>query len=422
MSDDYIYKEILRAEKKRLEIFLAVLIFTIMISLILQLFYQQAFQSVFRNSYSYTLIFSWAMIMSVGFIVNRRFIIRSIHHNIRLGKHYFWCTTLFEFLAPASWLVLGSYLEQSSVLLESPVILIYFILIIVSSLHLNFKLSMGLGVMVAVFYACFSTWAVSAYPPAEGVPQFSMILYYMRSVIFLFAGLCAAFVAMELRRRLNASFNQMREKQHLESLFSQHVPKEIVEALKEKKDFAARMNVTVMFLDIRNFTRLVQRLSPEEVNEFQNQFFGPVIDIINKHYGIVHQILGDGLMATFGAPIALPNHQVLAWEAAQAIDHHVRISGVGYTIDGALKIGIGMHTGDVLVGNIGTEARKQFSVSGINVIIASRLEQQNKELDASLLITKTLFDALGDLVTSYDFIRKIRLKGLDEEIEVVKIK
>lgn len=417
MAQDYIHVEVLKTEKKRLELFMGVLILSIALSLVLQLFYEDVIYQVFKSEYSYPMVFSWAFVMFVGFAFNRRVVMYAIRTQRVLPVRYFWLITLFEFFVPASWLILGTYMEESPLFLNSPVAYIYYILIIVSSLHLDFKLSVALGLLVSVFYMLFAFWVVESYQIQESEP---MVFYLLRSFMYLLSGFCAGFVASELRKRLDTSYSQMQEKQDIESLFSQHVSKEIVDALKERKDFTARMDVTVMFLDIRNFTRLVQHLTPEEVNQFQNQFFAPVIEIINEHWGTVHQIMGDGLMATFGAPISYENHQEKAWEAVQAIQKHVRKSSVGYSVYGALKIGVGMASGEVLVGNIGTESRKQFSISGITVIIASRLEQLNKELDASILITKELFDALGGSV-DYEFIRKVKMKGLDQEVEVVKI-
>ena len=159
---------------------------------------------------------------------------------------------------------------------------------------------------------------------------------------------------------------------------------------------------------------MMQGKPPEEVIAFQNRFFSPIIDIINKYDGITNQILGDGLMATFGAPVEIQQHEKVALNAAMEIVQEVERQN-------EVKIGIGIHSGEVVTGNIGNNSRKQFSVSGSAVIIASRLEQLNKEFQTKMLVSKKYFEEISDLVEKWENLGKHQLKGIEKEIEVIKI-
>lgn len=239
--------------------------------------------------------------------------------------------------------------------------------------------------------------------------------------MYFMAGICAAFVARELKKRLKSTYDQIEEKENIEGLFNQQISKEMVEVLKQESDFTAKMEVTVMFLDIRDFTERVQHLSPDEVNKFQNAFFAPVIEIINQAKGTVNQIMGDGIMATFGAPVTDKTHYNCAWMAITSILEFLETFRKDHPEYGVVDIGMGLHSGEVFIGNIGTETRKQLSVSGTPVIIASRIEQLNKELKSRVLVSRTFFELIRDKITDFQAMGHVKMKGLDTEIEVIKV-
>jgi adenylate cyclase len=119
-----------------------------------------------------------------------------------------------------------------------------------------------------------------------------------------------------------------------------------------------------MFMDIRNFTALVEHRTPEEIVALQNEVFGTAVEVINRHHGVINQFLGDGFMATFGAPLSAGNDCANALAAARELVARIRV-----------RIGIGLHAGDAVTGNVGSAERKQYSVTGNVVILASRIEQ-----------------------------------------------
>ena len=418
MFESYLNAEIIKIEKKRLEMFIGVMASAIALTFILWIFYDEMLSGAFRDPFSFPLIIIWGCITVVLLLVSRSWVSSMGRKDGQLSTTYLWYTVLIEVFLPASWLVVTSAVEESSDLLDSPIIFLYFIIIIVSSLHLDFKISAGMGLLIGLSYAGFTYWATHTYPVEYSLPK---IMYYVRAVVYLMSGICAGMVAAELRRRLSITYNHIREKKNIESLFSQQVSREVVDALKSKRDFSARMEATIVFLDVRDFTTLVQNLSPEQVNRVQNQLLSPIIEIVNNNRGIVNQIIGDGVMATFGAPVDDKTHHQSAWNAVIDILGFLdtfRKQNPNYK---GLNLGIGMHTGEVMVGNIGTESRKQFSVSGTPVIIAARIEQLNKDFNSTLLMSRVLFHKLKTNIDKHESVGMTRMKGLDHEVEIIKI-
>jgi adenylate cyclase len=175
-----------------------------------------------------------------------------------------------------------------------------------------------------------------------------------------------------------------------------------------------------MFLDIRNFTPYAERHEPEEVVSYLNTLFDFMIDIVDKHDGIVNQFLGDGFMATFGAPLTIGNTCQNAVNAACEIIETLRDK----IRDGEIRetaIGIGIHKGDAITGNIGSSIRSQYSVTGNVVILASRIEQLTKEHGAPILISSEVYDFIDHKEVTAESIGSVSIKGRSAPIELYKI-
>ena len=177
--------------------------------------------------------------------------------------------------------------------------------------------------------------------------------------------------------------------------------------------------VTIMFLDIRDFTPMAEKMTPEQLIQYQNDIFGFMIDIVQKFHGNINQLLGDGFMATFGAPISHGNDSENAFNAAIDIIEEIEKRNKKGIIQ-QTKIGIGLHAGDVVTGNVGNEARKQYSVTGNPVIIASRIEQLNKTYDSSLILTEATYNQLTTSVTDVCAGRfeQVKVKGHSTPINI----
>jgi adenylate cyclase len=305
--------------------------------------------------------------------------------------------------------------------IDTPVMLVYFLLITLSILHLDYRVNIFAGLLAAIEYAgvvyyAFHSVALMSDSKAV-VPENS---YYIRSVILLLSGGSAAFVSAELKKRIKTALEVQEAKDQVELLFGQQVSKEVSRAIIEDKGVTKRREATIMFVDIRNFTNFADMHSAEQVNEYQNKCLGPLIDIINLHQGVVFQILGDGLMACFGSPVENSLHADMAFQSGINILRQVEKASNDQLIPNT-RIGVGLHSGLVVTGNIGNEQRKQFSISGTPVIIASRIEQLNKKYGTEFLISRQVYDQISPGKTHIELLGKEPLRGLEKPIEVFKV-
>ena len=247
-------------------------------------------------------------------------------------------------------------------------------------------------------------------------------MHFVRGVMLFVSGGVAGFASNQLRKRIYNTYISLLERNRVVNLFDQQVSKEIVDELINNYNYlgSKKKFVCIMFLDIRDFTPFAEKLSPEEIIEYQNKIFSFMIGIITKHNGIINQFLGDGYMATFGAPISKGNDCANAVNAAMEIISTVNAKSASGEIP-PTKIGIGLHAGDVVAGNVGTAVRKQYSISGNTVILASRIEGLTKNYNAQLLVSGEVLESAEMKNNSFDFIGSVNLKGRETPIDIYKI-
>jgi adenylate cyclase len=163
--------------------------------------------------------------------------------------------------------------------------------------------------------------------------------------------------------------------------YSRFMPEYVVRQLLENPESfklgGVNQNVTVLFADIRGFTRISEKAAPERVVQLLNHYFTAMTDIIFSHGGTLDKYLGDGLMALFGAPTATPDDACNAAAAAIAMQRQMRVINTRLREEGLseINIGIGLHTGEATVGYIGSERRSEYTAIGDTVNLAARLEQ-----------------------------------------------
>ena len=175
-----------------------------------------------------------------------------------------------------------------------------------------------------------------------------------------------------------------------------------------------------MFLDIRDFTPYAADKEPDEIIQYQNDVFGFMIDIISKNHGIINQFMGDGFMATFGAPASSGN------DCQNAVNASLRIiDQLKKKLDNdelpKTRIGIGLHAGYIVTGNVGTTERKQYSITGNTVILASRIEQLNKDYQSDILISREVLDKVDIVNLKVQNLGKVKIKGRLEPMEILRL-
>ncbi|RUT79559.1 adenylate/guanylate cyclase domain-containing protein [Ancylomarina longa] len=415
-----LHPEFLKIERKRIGI---ILFLFLMISLTIPLIHR-LIPSLLRDSLNnreFVKVMSlWWVIFLIFEIVVFIRIHWSIKNNRSVSKMVLIPNLLMEFGLPAIILFNAVKYDNSLLVLEYDGLTFYFLLLMLSAMHLDFKISLSAGILAFIGYFGVSYWGIQFLKPAGDLNQM-MEIYTMRSVGLLSAGIVAGIVASEIRKRVNNFLKSKEVQGEIESLLGQQLSQDVAnELILHRNDrVGQKVNGSIMFLDIRNFTAMADHQSPEETIEFQNAIFDPLIRIIEKNNGIIHQILGDGFMASFGIAVYSKNHIKDSYQAGleiiEAINH------CRTTIDGiATKVGIGLHCGEVVTGNIGNEIRKQFSIAGKNVIIASRIEQLNKKFNSQFLLSKQFADRLVHK-DHLNELGMVKVKGIDEKVGILQV-
>jgi len=375
--------------------------------------------SFFNESYTKYTVIGWIVSFLVFECISFLILNNYFRKKLDVPTYVKTINITLEALFPGFLLFLLVTLENSPIFLDSPLIFIYFILLSLSALNLQLIHTIILGVISTLSYLFVTIWAIEIYDPENTILYFPPSLYIARSFFMLFAFLGATIVAREFKKWLNLSLNWQHKNTKTERLFGQQVSGPIAQSLLENNDLVKSGEVSVLFLDIRGYSRFAEHKTPDEIIKFQNDFFNPIITTISQHNGIINQILGDGIMATFGAPLPDEQHAQKAFTAALAIFEEIERQIKNNSIP-PTKIGIGIHSGKVVMGNIGNELRKQFSISGHTVNIAARIEQANKEFNSELLLSKSTYDQI-EKVPNIQSVGNLKMKNISEEILVYKV-
>jgi adenylate cyclase len=274
----------------------------------------------------------------------------------------------------------------------------YFFFILLSTLRLEFTLSAFTGLVAAVEYAAVAVLAVTTPGGLQDEELTSIPHHLAKAAILLASGVAAGFVARQLRKSFVNTLRSVEDRNRVVNVFGQHVSPAVVDRLLTAGAGARSelRRVCVMFADIRGFTAFSEDKSPEVVVGYLNAVFERIVESVNAHHGIVNKFLGDGCMAIFGAPLSegndCENATAAALEILARVDAEVEAGRLPPT-----RLGIALHAGEVVIGNVGSRLRKEYTVIGDVVNVASRVESLNKELGSRLLVTEEVWrEATGE--------------------------
>lgn len=227
--------------------------------------------------------------------------------------------------------------------------------------------------------------------------------------------------------RLSAT--EGRDKRRIRAMFGQYVSPQILESLTAnaargllQAEIGRREHLCILFSDIRGFTSLSEHMAPEEVVEILNGYFRGMVDIIFLRKGTLDKFIGDAIMAFWGAPLRIEQPARQAVTAAMDMVKWLETYNEGLVARGIapLEIGIGLHSGSVVLGNIGSEKKLDFTIIGDNVNLASRLEGLTKNYGCRVLISETTRLETGD-----DFVCRVldsvRVKGKKQPIRIFEV-
>ena len=227
-----------------------------------------------------------------------------------------------------------------------------------------------------------------------------------------------------LRARVGSSLEKKRLRDQQKELVSRFATSEVAEDL-QRSGFALggkRIAGTVMFCDIRGFTSITEQQSPEETIELLNTFYTLMFDAITGCGGVVNQMVGDGLMSIFGAPLPLADPCGSAVRAAREMIELIEMLNVEREAGGKtpLKVGIGIATGDMIAGYTGTHSRATYTCIGDAVNLAARLEAYTKEAGRPILIDGDTAAGL-DGASVLEPLGEVRLKGKATAVKVFAV-
>lgn len=227
-----------------------------------------------------------------------------------------------------------------------------------------------------------------------------------------------------LKARIGVSLEKKRLRDRQRELFQRFATAEVARDL-EVSGFALggrRVRASVLFADIRDFTPLAEAMPPEETIELLNNWYALMFDAISGQGGIVTLMIGDGLMAVFGAPLPLPDHELRAVRAAQEMSELVGLFNAERGAAGRppIRIGIGIASGEMVAGYAGTKARATYTCIGDTVNLAARVEAHTKVAQRAILVDGATRGALGERFAA-EPLGAVAFKGFAAPVDVFAV-
>lgn len=219
---------------------------------------------------------------------------------------------------------------------------------------------------------------------------------------------------------------EQREKKYIRQTFSKFVSKSVVDELlkdPEKLKLGGDKKIlTVLFSDIRGFTSISEKLTPEMLVEHLNEYLQAMTDIVFKYDGTLDKYVGDEIMAFWGAPVPQDNHALLACKASVEMMAVLNKMNKKWSALGKpeLHIGIGLNTGDMVVGNMGSSSRMDYTLMGDNVNLGARLEGTNKVYKTNIIISEFTYEYVKDQIIARE-LDLIRVKGKELPVKIYEL-
>lgn len=261
--------------------------------------------------------------------------------------------------------------------------------------------------------------------------QFALFLQ-SGEVYFIFASLLTIFsiyTSMTLLQFFSSEKREDSEKKRREQIkdaFQHYVSAALVEEIIREPHLlklgGERRELTVLFSDIRGFTTISERLTPEALADLLNEYLTPMTDIILSRRGLLDKYMGDAIMAVFGAPLYFPEHASVACMAAIEMSQQLKILQAHWRERNIppLFVGVGLNTGEMSVGNMGSKQRFDYTVIGDHVNLGSRLEGTNKFYGTEIIVSEFTKKAAGDgfLFRELD---KLQVKGKNQGVTIYEL-
>jgi adenylate cyclase len=229
----------------------------------------------------------------------------------------------------------------------------------------------------------------------------------------------------DVAKSVNAMAAGLSERERVKTAFARYVSQQVLDSVLKSEAGDAlkgdRRRISVLFSDIRGFSKISEKLSPEKVVQLLNEYFELMVEVVFRNHGTLDKFMGDGLMAIFGAPENDPYQEEHALKAAVEMQHELEKLQQKWSIEGIhIRIGIGIHSGPAIVGTIGSSRRMEYTAIGDTVNVASRLEAATKEMGTNILVSEHTYYGAKDAFP-FRNMGAIIVRGREEPLTVYSL-
>lgn len=301
------------------------------------------------------------------------------------------------------------YLKNTSL---NKIIILFFLLLMLND-WLLFKVNPRSGVFITIVETI-------------GIVSAAILFLTFRSTILpitaLILGIWALFITITITRYLL----EEKEKNKIKHMFSRYVSNNIIEELLDHKNELVLggklQNVTILFSDIKDFTSMSENLAAPQIVHMLNRYFTRMVDIVFANNGTLDKYVGDAIMATFGVPVASPTATLDAIKTACEMQTALDQLNQEFKQENLpeIHIRIGINAGEVVMGNIGSPKRMEFTVIGDQVNIASRLEGINKQYHSKIIISESVYTEVKNQVIAH-YLDEVAVKGKSKPIKIYEL-
>lgn len=370
----------------------------------------------------------WALGAYFAFTVLR--LVLAFRHRLSEWLRYLSIVVDMTLLLGMIWSFHLQYQQPPSFYLKAPTALYIFIFIALRTLNFDARKVLTAGFVAVIGWVLLVAYVITIDPRDTMITRDYVRYLTSNSVLIgaevdkvisiLVVTAILAYAIMRNRRLLTYAVTESASNQD----FARFMPAEVADLIKTSEDgvqvgFGEPRDATILFLDLEGFTSLSERLRPEDLVRTLNRFYAAVAEPLSRHDGVINQFQGDAILATFNAPRLNPDHAANAIRAALEIQTLLKTRTFGEGL--VLKARIGINTGVVIHGLIGTPDRLGYTVIGDEVNIAARLEALNKQYGTSVIVSEQTRIQAGPDRFDFEMLDEALVRGRTTPTRIYKV-
>lgn len=383
------------------------------------------------NIWSYILPFLIAFVLSAGFFIE--IALFNSHRSLKFKKKAAGFQPYFKYMVIVMDIIGFSYviyhthlkLEGSAevlFLLENTEMLSITMLLITLLFVDIFRFSVFTSIFIGVLGSLTLIYFGSI-QKGSGVIEPAAFFSNTANIFYLGLIISSSILSSLVSKFFRTLVIKSKRQDELQRFLPESIAQQVLNGEKEIEIGGKRSHVTALFSDIKNFTSLSENADPEAVVNFLNTYFNDMINIVFKYGGSLDKILGDSIMALFGTTGTSGNEEEMAVRTAIDMNKQLKDFNVIRKMTNLpeIKIGIGIHSGEVILGNIGCKKRMEFTAIGDTVNIASRLQDLTKKTEENIIVSEHVFKNLPESIPG-KVLGNAVLKGKEKKVRIYGIK